>query len=194
MVLGLKAFFIIVACILVVTACKGVQNQVDLGHNTTPPYTELQKLHSFVENYVKVDIVVEKDAVGNMILASTYTPTKAGFHLYSKDLPKDGIDGAGRPTLLEIIQMKNMRATGQLFADQPIKNHYVEGFSEPFPIYPDGPVTLRLPIQTENSVGGSIQVQIAVTYMACSSQGRCLPPIVEKQVRVEIADNVVLTE
>ena len=163
--MGLKSLFSIVACILVVTACKGTQNQVELGHNTIPPYTELQKLHSFVENYVKVEVVVEKDAVGNMILASTYTPTKAGFHLYSKDLPKNGIDGAGRPTLLEIAQMKNMRATGQLFADQPIINHHIEGFSEPFPIYPDGPITLRLPIQTENSEDSSVQAQIAVTYM-----------------------------
>lgn len=177
--------------ILAVTACAGFQNHVETGQSTTPPYTELQKLHSFTENSVKVEIVVERDAIGNVILASTYTPTKAHFHLYSKDLPKSGIDGAGRPTLLEIPQEDKIRATDRLFANQPIINQELEGFTEPFPIYPDGPVTLRLPIEIVNSDEDPIQTQISVTYMTCSSEGRCLPPVMNKQVEITIASNLI---
>ncbi len=176
------------ACLLILVACTPSQ-QPALNHVTTPPYREIQKLHEFTENFVHVDIVLEQDADGALILASTYSPTEANHHLYSIDLPMTGIDGAGRPTRLELVQENKLHVTSPLFADQPVLEHLVEGFSEPFPIYPDGPVTLRLPVAPQNHIEDSIQTNISVTFMACSSKGRCLPPVVDKQIAINISRN-----
>jgi hypothetical protein len=159
------------------------------GHvQTAPPvitgYFPLRTLHSFTQNGVSVEIRLEKDNAGNAVLASTYTPTQAGFHLYSKDLPRQGIAGAGRPTLLELPQAGGLQVLGPLFADQPVVDYPIEGFTEPFPIYPDGPVTLRLPVELQPLDEAEQAQEISVTYMACSSQGRCLPPVIDKRIRI----------
>jgi hypothetical protein len=46
-----------------------------------------------------------------------------------------------------------------------------EGFDRPFPAYPDGPVTLRLPIELPRASGQPATVRLALTYMTCSSYG-----------------------
>jgi hypothetical protein len=43
-------------------------------------------------------------------------------------------------------------------------------------IYPDGPVTLRLPIEFVGAAMG-IPAQVAVSYMACDTDGVCLKPV-----------------
>lgn len=149
----------------------------------------IQSLGSFTENFVKVELVLERDVQGHLILAGTYSPLKPDHHLYSKDLPRKGIEGAGRPTLLE-IEGGALRAAGPLAADQPVTDHPVEGFLAPFPIYPDGPVTLRLPVEKVGSGVGPLQTRVSVTYMACSSRGRCLPPVVNRQVTIMIPGDV----
>lgn len=181
---------LLIVWLLITTACAETPNQLEPNDNAVPPYTQLQQLHTFTENFVKVEIALEKDAVGNLMLASTYTPTQPDFHLYSKDLPPDG---AGRPTRLEILQQDALQAVGQLFADQPIIDQHIEGFAEPFPIYPDGPVTLRLPIQPLKIEQNPIQIPISVTYMTCSSRGRCLPPVVGKEIELTIANDLLLS-
>src|SRR5437868_7459620 len=69
-------------------------------------------LDTITQNHVQVDINLEADSLGHMILAATYKPLDAGFHLYSKDLPRTGIDGVGRPTLLEVAPSSGLQATG----------------------------------------------------------------------------------
>ncbi|MDB6111874.1 MAG: hypothetical protein JWR69_3624, partial [Pedosphaera sp.] len=44
------------------------------------------------------------------------------------------------------------------------------------PIYPDGPVTLRLPIRFTGD-SKEISVQVAVGFMACKTDGICLFPV-----------------
>jgi hypothetical protein len=135
---------------------------------------------------VHVDIALEQDANGALMLAGTYTPIDAHVHLYSTDLPRDGLNGAGRPTLLEIPAQSGIHRIGQLTADQPVILDQFTTLNIAFPVYPDGPVTLRLPIAVA-SHDTQMQMTVNVTYMACSSTGFCLPPVENKAIALVIA-------
>lgn len=125
-------------------------------------------LASFAESGVQVDLSVEQSARGQDTLVARYTPLRAHFHVYSKDLPPNGLDGMGRPTRLDVLS--GFQIMGELTADQPVETQEIEALNAIFPVYPDGPVALRLPVKGEG-VG-----QIKVSYMACSSSFGCLPP------------------
>ena len=101
-------------------------------------------------------------------------PLEPHFHLYSKDLPRDGVNGLGRPTRIDIIN--GLVATGDLVADQPTLTLKMESLDVSFPVYPDGAVTLRLPIKNNGTVN--------ISYMTCS-ETRCMPPY-EKTVEVRL--------
>jgi hypothetical protein len=51
-------------------------------------------------------------------------------------------------------------------------------------VYPEGPVTLRLPILLPEGEGW-FDEQVSVTFMACSD-GTCCPPVVGKLVTVRV--------
>ncbi len=161
-------------------------NRPRAGYIPREPYVRWIALHSFMENGVKVDIALERDGAGQTILAATYTPMQEHFHLYSKDLPRNGIDGAGRPTLLEIAAPGGVQPIGAVLADLPASDYTIDGFDRPFPVYPDGPVTMRLPIELPRASDQPATVRLTLTYMTCSSYGVCSPPVVEKPVSVII--------
>ena len=50
------------------------------------------------------------------LLAATFTPNDPLFHVYSKDIPRGGVNGLGRPTLLELAPGSKMQAAGPLSA------------------------------------------------------------------------------
>lgn len=129
---------------------------------------------SFTENFVKVELAVVRDARGAHFLRGRYLPERQGDHLYSKDLPPDGIDGAGRPTHLRLDPPETAVAGAALTSDQPVHELIYPGFARPFPVYPDGPVELRLPLA---ATATDRPVTVHVSYMACSSSGGCLPPV-----------------
>jgi hypothetical protein len=57
------------------------------------------------------------------------------------------------------------------------------GFDQPFPLYPDGPVTLRQGIErTGPTDDGSIDATL--TFMACTSSGLCYVPVEDHAVAV----------
>jgi hypothetical protein len=134
---------------------------------------------------VHVDIALEQDANGTLLLAGTYTPIDPHVHLYSADLPRKGLNGAGRPTLLEVPPQPGVDSIGQLTADQPVIFDQFATLNTVFPIYPDGPVTVRLPIAVA-SPDTQTHMTIHVTYMACSSTGFCLPPVESKQMTLAV--------
>jgi hypothetical protein len=146
--------------------------------------TPLTPLAAFRENDVQVDIVLEKDPSGRAWLAGTFTPTREHFHLYSKDLPKGGLQGQGRPTLLEIISPSQVTPIGALMASLPPEGHYTPVRGQALPVYPEGPVTLRLQIELPVS-GGPVRTELSVTYMACDKD-ICLTPVMDKRVSVVI--------
>src|SRR5258708_4171720 len=143
-------------------------------------------LTSFTQNGVQVNVSLEKDSTGQMSLAATYRPMNAGYHLYSKDLPRNGLDGVGRPSLLE-ISGNGVQATGTLLESvHPIELNATWS-QEPVPVYPEGPVTLRLPIKLLESTASSVVAELSLTYETCSAT-TCFPPVVGKTIPVTLQE------
>lgn len=142
------------------------------------PQVSGSHLNTFTDNGVQVDLDLEKDNQGQSILAARYTPLRQHFHVYSKDLAPNGVNGIGRPTILEAGQ--GLQATGTVSANASVIDLKQNGLDVPLPVYPDGPVTLRLPVKALAS--GDAEVKVG--YMACS-ESTCLPPV-EKVVPVTI--------
>lgn len=150
----------------------------------TEPFTVQRALAAFAKNDVQVEIVLEADAAGLTILAATFTPLRAGFHLYSHALPREGINGAGRPTRLDLPAEIALEPLGQWSANQFTLEDAVEGYSRPFLIYPEGPVTLRLPVRL--TAARDAKATVFVTYMACSSDQQCLPPVMDEPIALTL--------
>ena len=142
---------------------------------------ETMSLASFTENYVDVLIYLERDSEGNYVLSATFTPPE-GYHLYSKDIPIAGVDGLGRPTLLELTSNSAIKAIGPL--RESVKAEVPDFEPRALLVYPLGSVTLSLPIQLPPG-DGWIEGEVQVTYMACSA-GQCKAPVVAKKVLVPI--------
>ena len=135
-----------------------------------------------VENDVEVRIAITQISSGRFRLSAIFTPTLPGFYLYSKDLPRDGLRGLGRPTLVEIIKSDTIKVTGVLEADQPEEYIYMNALGMSFPVYPAGPVTLTIPFDL---IGNDFS--LSITYMACSDK-TCLPPVIDKHIFIQIPD------
>src|SRR5262249_14653884 len=134
---------IMVAVIVIVAAGYFI-----FGRSTfNSPKNSTVHFDTITQNHVEVNINLGAHALGHMFLAATYKPLDAGFHLYSKDLPRTGIDGVGRPTLLELPAQSGLQAAGTVTDSVPANPVKIEGLDQPFPIYPDGPVTLRVPVK-----------------------------------------------
>jgi hypothetical protein len=144
----------------------------------TPAAPELAR---FTENDVDVFIRLEKTGSG-YILSATFTPPN-GYHLYSKDIPRDGVDGLGRPTLLELPKNAQMRPTGLLAESVPAEIPPFE--PKDLLVYPAGPVTLSLPVILPETIGPFEDI-VSITYMACTNTG-CKPPVVGKLVTVRVS-------
>lgn len=140
------------------------------------------KLAEFTENDVHVSIQLETTKTGGYILSATFTPPE-GFHLYSKDIPRGGVDGLGRPTLLELPAEAKMQAAGELTESLAAET---PGFEpKELLIYPAGAVTLSLPVTLPTGGDVSIEDMVSVTFMACRPTG-CRPPVVGKIIHVRI--------
>jgi hypothetical protein len=138
-------------------------------------------LTSFTENYVDVSITLERDSNGVAFLSATFTPAE-GHHLYSKDIPVNGLEGLGRPTLLGLTEESQMTALGDLIESAQAQEPDFE--PKELLVYPAGPVTLRLPIQLPPG-NDWIDDEVEITYMACSAY-QCKPPVEGKIVSVRI--------
>ena len=143
-------------------------------------------LTSFTQNGVQVEVSLEKDATGQTSVAATYRPLNAGYHLYSKDLPRTGIDGVGRPSLLE-ISGNGVQSTGALLESVPTIKLNATWSKEPVPVYPEGPVTLRLPIKFLEDSVSPIVAKLSLTYETCSAT-TCFPPVVGKTIPVTLQE------
>ena len=145
-------------------------------------------LASFTENGVSVDIALEMDGSVSIYLAATFTP-EAGWHLYAMDIPGEGVDGLGRPTLLELTPASKMQAIGELM--ESVESEPMPDEPETLRIYPEGSVTLRLPVALPDG-DGWVDDQVSISYMACSGFA-CRPPVVGKIIPVHVpgADSIL---
>ena len=130
-------------------------------------------------NKVTVSIKLTHPKEGYFFLEATFIPP-SGYHLYSKDLPLTGINGQGRPTLLELPLNSRMHSIGAL--TESVASDMV-GYEPDGPlVYPQGPVTLTLPIKLPLT-SGWVNDQISLTYMACSALS-CKVPTIAKLIPV----------
>lgn len=106
---------------------------------------------------------------------ATFRPKRPGFHLYSLDLPPDGVQGLGIPTVVAV--RGRLDAAGAPSADKPVNELRIEELNVTLPVYPDGPVTVTLPIRST----GDGPAEVVVTYGACSAS-TCLPPVRERVI------------
>lgn len=150
-----------------------------------PGSGESIQLAAATENFVKVSIQLVNKGDGQLLLSATFTPLISDLHLYSKDIPKNGVDGLGRPTLLELAEDSLLLAAGNLIENIPSQIPLFE--PKELLIYPTGPVTLSLPIHLPQG-NQWIDDQVLVTYMACNAQG-CRAPVEEKAIPIQIPGN-----
>jgi len=149
--------------------------------SSAPGFVSPQRLAGFSQNSVSVEIALQQDASHRTFLIATFTPI-AGDHLYSKDIPRDGIYGEGRPTLLELTSQSGMRAIGGLSAS--VNDEVSSMGMDALLIYPAGPVTLKLPVSLPAGRGWYTD-QVSVTYESCS-QTTCKTPVIGRIVRVHL--------
>ena len=135
------------------------------------------------ESGVRVTFTLSKGEGGKRWLQANFAPTEEGYHVYSKDLPADGIDGIGRPTLLELSKHETISDVGKLTANKKVHNLASPLNADGFPVYPDGPVTLTLPFTIETDSNGTVEVTAKVTYMACTKTS-CKAPVEGKEVKL----------
>jgi hypothetical protein len=139
------------------------------------------QLASFTENYVSVIINLERSSAGNYLLSATFTPPD-GYHLYSKDMPTHGINGLGRPTLLELTMASKLKALGSLSENVSAEQQYFA--PNELPVYPLGPVTLSLPVDLPPGKNW-VNDELKITFMACSTN-QCKPPVEGKLVSIRV--------
>src|SRR6059058_296002 len=149
-----------------------------LGAGAARVQSERWPLTRFAEHDVSVEIALERSRSGTTWIVGTYTPSRATLHLYGKDLPRSGIHGVARPTLLELVSSASIRPAGPLVADQPTIELQVAALGLTFPVYPEGAVTLRLPVTL--TAKDSATAVLSVTYMGCSDR-ICLAPRSEER-------------
>lgn len=138
-------------------------------------------LASFTENHVGVSIQLEGNDTGEYFLSATFTPPE-GYYLYSKDIPITGVDGLGRPTLLELTEGSQLKAISGLLESV----NAVEPDFEPkeLLVYPSGAVTLNLPVELPSG-SAWVDETVKITFMACNDNG-CKPPVMGKIVSIRV--------
>lgn len=157
-----------------------------LATNTSACQPTLRQNESIVlatstQNSVEVSISIQRDENDGLTLSATFTPQDPSLHLYSKDIPKDGVTGLGRPALLEIPNNSAIKVIGEL--TENISAQPPDSGPEELLVYPAGSVTLSLPVELTNA--SSRTETVYVTYMACNQQG-CRPPVENKAIEIKL--------
>jgi hypothetical protein len=143
---------------------------------------EAFELASSEENRVNVIITLNRAGNDRFSLSATFVPLDTGLHLYSKDIPRGGVEGLGRPTLFALGEDSKLTLLGDMTESVPPQ---VPDFEpKDLLVYPVGEVTLSIPVALPPGSGWSDEM-VSVTYMACSDKG-CRPPVVGKAIQIRV--------
>ncbi|WP_405754302.1 MULTISPECIES: hypothetical protein [unclassified Streptomyces] len=153
-------------------ACGGQHSE---GARDSAPTT------SFTEQGVTVTLSVSDWHASTGTLTAVFTPERAGFHLYSTDLPAGGVEGVGRPTAMAVTGA--LAADGRLAASAEVRSITVPGVETPVPVYPDGPVTTALPVRAD----GNGDATVLIGYASCSTRDGCTIPVSDRPVHLHVA-------
>lgn len=154
--------------LLILAACQPAPN---------PP----RELARFTENFVEVVVTLTRSKEG-AYLSATFTPTEGNLHLYGKDLPRKGVDGLGRPALLELPPDSRLKAAGELTESAPAQSLLPD--APDLLMYPEGSVTLTLPVILPEGKEW-FDDYVLITYMACSGYN-CRAPVENKPVAIRV--------
>ena len=141
------------------------------------------QLATSAENKVEVTIALSRDESGQFFLSATFTPQLLNMHLYSKEIPRNGVEGVGRPTLLELAEGSALKANGEV-TESIVSSQSSSFDAEGLLLYPAGPVTLSLPVLLPDG-NDWVNDQVIVTYMACDDRG-CRAPVQQKPIAIKI--------
>tara|TARA_B100000809_G_C14993640_1_gene478916 strand:+ start:369 stop:989 length:621 start_codon:yes stop_codon:yes gene_type:complete len=133
-------------------------------------YSSEVAVHHESQGRVRIELSSAWAENGLLIVRGVFTPDDPDFHLYSCTLPTQGIEGLGRPTRIDVANPKAFTRIGPLLADKKIVEISDDVLNLTFPVYPDGPVTLYLPLRLASSTESTGPVSLKLTYMACSKQ------------------------
>jgi hypothetical protein len=89
---------------------------------------------------------------------------------------------------LEVVSSDGIDLAGSLREYQPASDLYIKALELSFPVYPEGPVMLGLPLKLVNKDNSSLIV-LSVTYMACSDT-TCLPPVIDKRFTSKMPNEI----
>jgi hypothetical protein len=129
----------------------------------------------FQANGVTVTVTLQASDRPSAHVTATFRPDQPGFHLYSIDLPPEGVDGLGIATKFSAV--RGLQATGPPSANRPLRTLRPTGLDVDLPVYPDGPVTVSLPVTPDPRESPVV----AVSYAACSQQ-RCMMPVIDQAI------------
>jgi hypothetical protein len=180
-----RLFTVLLAFVILSTlaiACTP-RPKVDLARGAS------MKLATFSQHSVDVNIELQRGTNGQTFLSAVFTPAP-GYHLYSKDMPRYGVGGLGRPTLLELGENSKMETLGKLI--ESVGANVSTADPSGVLIYPDGPVTMTLPIRLPDGDEWAAE-EILLTYMACSATG-CKPPVQGEVISVKVPASGALSD
>lgn len=129
---------------------------------------------------VTVTVTLLRAANAPSRLRVVFSPQQSGFHIYSIDLPDQGIDGLGIPTRIAV--RGGLAALGKAAANLPTRLLRPAGLPAELPVYPDGPVTFTLPVRRTSSG----RAEVVVSYGACS-EARCLMPVTDEIIPLRLS-------
>jgi len=149
-------------------------------------YSPSLAVHHDPAGRVKVEISTAWKADELLVVRGVFTPDDHGFYLYSRELPMSGINGIGRPTLIEVGDTNLFQRVGPLMSDQKPVEQIDELSNVSFPVYPERAVTMYLPLRFKASPQSSATIQIMLSYMSCSTR-RCNSPIKRSVETINLA-------
>lgn len=152
-------------------------------------YQQQPVVHHDDGGRVKVELSSAWSDDGMLVIRGIFTPDDAGFHLYSCEMSKQGVDGIGRPTLIEVEAADVFTEIGPLVSSTTAISHHDETLNMTFSFYPDGAVTLYLPLRLASPSQAPAQLPVKLTYMSCSDM-RCNAPVEAAVAEIPIAASI----
>lgn len=118
--------------------------------------------------------VVVIAAVEDAAAVVTFTPARPDLHLYAMELAAERTAGLGVAT--KVTVGGSLAPTAAPSADQPVRELRLAALGVTVPVYPEGPVTVRVPVRR-----GEGAASLTVSYAACSAT-ECFAPVQDREI------------
>jgi thiol:disulfide interchange protein len=134
----------------------------------------------FAKNGVSVVLSLERSGSSSeATIVGVFTPDPRHpqpLHIYGLSLP---VGGPGIATRIALPADSPLRVRGPLTADQA--THDLAGLQ----VFPEGPVTLRLPVHLPSGNDPSLAITVLIDYLACTHDS-CLIPVLRGKVTLTV--------